>query len=75
VGPNEAETVCRRYSRRWQIENVSKRNKHDSLTKTYSKDYRVQLFHFVFVVLLYNIWRLTDWLLKADGDGPITRLC
>jgi hypothetical protein len=26
------------------------------------------LFDFVFAVLLYNIWRLTDFLLKADID-------
>jgi len=71
VGPEEAETVCRRYSRRWQIENEYKSIKHDFLAKTSSKDYRVRLFHFVFAVLLYNIWRLTDFLLKANVDGPI----
>jgi len=71
VGPDEAETVCRRYSRRWQIENEYKSIKHDFLAKTSSKDYRVRLFYFVFAVLLYNIWRLTDFLLKADVDGPM----
>ncbi|NUB93072.1 transposase [Haloterrigena sp. SYSU A121-1] len=71
VGPEEAETVCRRYSRRWQIENEYKSIKHDFLAKTSSKDYRVRLFYFVFAVLLYNIWRLTDFLLKADVDGPM----
>lgn len=71
VGPDEAGTVCRRYSRRWQIENEYKIIKHDFLAKTSSKDYRVRLFYFVFAVLLYNIWRLTDFLLKADVDGPM----
>ncbi len=71
VGPGEAETVCRRYSRRWQIENEYKSIKNDFLAKTSSKDYRVRLFYFVFAVLLYNIWRLTDFLLKADVDGPM----
>ena len=71
VGPDEAETVCRRYSRRWQIESEYKSIKHDFLAKTSSKDYRVRLFYFVFAVLLYNIWRLTDFLLKADVDGPM----
>jgi len=37
----------------------------DFSPKTSSKDYRVRLFYFVFAVLLYNIWRLTDFLLKA----------
>ena len=39
--------------------------------KTSSKDYRVRLFYFVFAVLLYNIWRLTDFLLKAGVDGEM----
>jgi hypothetical protein len=71
VGPEEAEWFCRRYSRRWQIENEYKRIKNDFLAKTSSKDYRVRLFYFVFAVLLYNIWRLTDFLLKAGVDGEM----
>jgi IS4 transposase len=69
VGPDEAEQFCRRYSRRWQIKNEYKSIKHDFLANTSSKDYRVRLFYFVFAVLLYNIWRLTDFLLKAGVDG------
>jgi len=71
VGPDEAEAFCRRYSRRWQIESEYKSIKGDFLAKTSSKDYRVRLFYFVFAVLLYNIWRLTDFLLKADVDGEM----
>jgi len=71
VGPKEAETFCRRYSRRWQIENEYKSIKNDFLAKTSSKDYRVRLFYFVFAVLLHNIWRLTDFLLKAGVSGEI----
>ncbi|SEL78500.1 transposase [Haloferax larsenii] len=71
VQPEEAEAFCRRYSSRWQIENEYKSIKHDFLAKTSSKDYRVRLFYFVFAVLLYNIWRLTDFLLKAAADGEM----
>lgn len=76
VGPDEAETVCERYSDRWQIENEYKSIKNDFLAKTSSKDYRVRLFYFVFAVLLHNIWRLTDLLLKAEvkakrGYAPV----
>nr|WP_240940574.1 transposase [Haloarcula argentinensis] len=71
VGPEEAESFCRRYSRRWQIENEYKSLKNDFLAKTSSKDYRVRLFYFVFAVLLYNIWRLTDFLLKAGVNGEM----
>ena len=31
----------------------------------------MRLFYFVFAVLLYNIWRLTDFLLKATVDGEM----
>jgi IS4 transposase len=36
----------------------------------------VQLFYFVFAVLLYDVWRLTDFLLKAGvasemGYAPV----
>jgi IS4 transposase len=31
----------------------------------------VRLFYFVFAVLLYNIWRLTDFLLKASVKGEM----
>ncbi len=71
VGPVEAEMFCRRYSRRWQIENEYKSIKNDFLAKTSSKDYRVRLFYFVFAVLLHNIWRLTDYLLKLVVGGEI----
>ena len=71
VGADEAETFCRRYSRRWQIENEYKSIKNDFLAKTSSKDYRVRLFYFVFAVLLHNIWRLTDFLLKSGVGGEM----
>jgi IS4 transposase len=35
------------------------------LPKTSSKDYRVRLFNFTFAALLYNLWRLTDFLMKV----------
>lgn len=71
IGPEEAQSFCRRYSSRWQIENEYKSIKNDFLAKTSSKDFRVRLFYFVFAVLLYNIWRLTDFLLKAAVDGEM----
>lgn len=71
VSPEEAESFCRRYSCRWQIENEYKSIKNDFPAKTPSKDYRVRLFYFVFAVLLHNIWRLIDFLLKAGVGGEM----
>ena len=69
VGPAEAKSLSRRYSSRWQIESEYKSIKHEFLAKTSSKDYRVRLFYFVFGALLHNIWRMTDFLLKAEVGG------
>jgi hypothetical protein len=62
--PDTAQGLCARYSRRWDIENEYKSIK-KFLPMMVSTDYRVRLFNFVFAVLLYNIWRLTDYSLKA----------
>ncbi|WP_058981060.1 transposase [Halobacterium sp. CBA1132] len=71
VKPAETEIFCDRYRQRWQIENEYKSIKNDFLAKTSSRDYRVRLFYFVFAALLYNIWRITDVLLKAGVDGEM----
>jgi hypothetical protein len=52
-----------KYSRRMAIENSYKQIK-DFLAWTTSKEYCVRLFHFAFAVFLYNIWLLTDLLVK-----------
>jgi IS4 transposase len=41
------------------------------LPKTSSKDYRARLFNFTFAALLYNLWRLTDFLVKVGMDREI----
>jgi hypothetical protein len=55
--------VIDKYSRRMAIENSYKQIK-DFLAWTTSKEYCVRLFHFAFAVFLYNIWLLTDLLVK-----------
>ena len=70
VAPKEIEQVTNSYSRRWDIENQYKLVK-AFLPKTSSTDYRIRLFSFVFASLLYNLWRLTDYLVKLGVDQPI----
>ncbi|ELZ88514.1 hypothetical protein C453_01580 [Haloferax elongans ATCC BAA-1513] len=70
VAPEEIVHVTNSYSRRWDIENQYKSVK-SFLPKTSSKDYRVRLFSFVFAALLYNLWRLTDYLVKIGTERPI----
>lgn len=70
VAPNDIMHVTNSYSRRWDIENQYKSVK-VFLPKTSSKDYRVRLFGFTFVALLYNLWRLTDYLVKVGMGRDI----
>jgi hypothetical protein len=70
VAPEEITKVTNSYSRRWDIENQYKSVK-AFLPKTSSKDYRVRLFSFTFAALLYNLWRLTDYLVKLGADLAI----
>lgn len=70
VDPDEIAHVTNSYSRRWDIENQYKSVK-AFLPKTSSKDYRFRLFNFTFAALLYNLWRLTDFLVKVGMDQEI----
>jgi len=70
VEPEDVRGLCARYDRRWEIENEYKQIKKFLPTHA-STDYRVRAFSFVFGCLLYNVWRLTDYLLKLELGIPI----
>jgi hypothetical protein len=70
VEPDKIESVCNRYRRRWDIENQYKSIK-ECLPRTSSTDYRVRLCNFVLTALLYNLWRLTDYLIKVRTNVAI----
>jgi len=70
VAPDEVAHVTNSYSRRWDIENQYK-SVQSYLPKTSSRDYRIRLFNFTFAALLYNLWRLTDFLVKVGMDREI----
>lgn len=71
VSPDRAQGLCAQYRRRWQIENEYKSLKHEFEPRTASREFPVRLFYFVFQCLLYNIWRVTDCLLKLRVDREI----
>jgi hypothetical protein len=70
VEPKEIGSVVNGYSRRWDIENQYKSIK-DFMPKTSSTDYRLRLCNFALSSLIYNLWRLTDYLIKVALDKPI----
>lgn len=70
VAPEDVRGLCNRYSRRWEIGNGYKQIK-KFLPTMASTDYRVRCFNFMFACLMYNVWRLADYLLKLEIGKPI----
>ncbi|WP_137685332.1 transposase [Haloarcula mannanilytica] len=64
VTPDQAMGLTAQYSHRWQIESEYKTIKHHFLPTAASTDYCVRLLYFVLGVVMYNIWRLTNLLLR-----------
>lgn len=63
----ETERWINRYRRRWGIE-TNYRCLEDFLPSTTSKEYSVRLFHFGFAMLVFNMWRLVDFLVQVSLD-------
>ena len=70
VEPKEIHHWPNIYRRRWDTEITFKSLK-EFLPRTSSKNYRVRFHNFVFAALIYNLWRLTDYLVKMDMDRDI----
>lgn len=70
VDPDDAIGVVNTYSRRWDIENQYKSMK-DFWPKTSSPDFRIRFCRIVFAALIYNLWRLADYILKIKFGLPI----
>jgi transcriptional regulator with XRE-family HTH domain len=68
--PGEIKHVVNQYRRRWDIENQYKTIV-EYLPRTSSTDYRVRLTNFVLAALIYNLWRLTDYLIKVAIDMDV----
>lgn len=78
LSPDEAIGLTSQYRQRWVIENEYKTIKKHFLPTTASTDYRIRLLYFVLGVVMYNVWRLTNLLLREAvdvnlGDSPPLR--
>ncbi|UPM45201.1 transposase [Halocatena salina] len=72
IDPEDAEAWVDHYAYRWCIENEYRSIKQEFLARTSSKDHALRIYYFVFGILMYNVWRLTDVLLKATVSREIT---
>lgn len=60
------------YAYRWWIEAEYRSIKQEFLARTSSTDHTLRFYYFVFGILMYNVWRLTDVLLKATVSRELT---
>lgn len=72
VEPERAQRWVKRYASRWWIEAEYRSIKQEFLARTSSTDHTLRLYYFVFGILMYNVWRLTDVLLKAPVSRELT---
>lgn len=75
VSPDRAMGLATQYRHRWMIENEYKTIKKHYLPTSASSDYRIRWLYFTIGVLMYNVWRLTNFLLRAEvacnlGEDP-----
>lgn len=72
IDSEDAEAWVKHYGYRWIIENEYRSIKQEFLATTCSKDHELRIYYFVFGILMYNVWRLADVLLKATVTREIT---
>lgn len=68
VSPDRAMGLAESYRDRWTIENEYKSIKANFLPKSASKDYRIRFLYFVIGVMMYNVWRLSNFYLRDEVD-------
>ena len=68
VSPDRGLGLTQQYRRRWTIENEYKSIKKHFIPMSASDDYRNRFLYFVIGVLLYNVWRLANFLLRDEVD-------
>lgn len=75
VSTDRAQALIRQYNQRMEIENQYKSIKEHFLPKTCSSDYRPRFLYFVIGVVMYNVWRSANFVLRDEvnvnlGETP-----
>lgn len=71
VDADRANALTQQYRQRWTIENQYKSIKENFLPKTATKDYRIRFLYFVIGVILHNVWRLSNFLLRDEVEADL----
>ncbi|KKF39662.1 transposase [Halorubrum saccharovorum] len=68
IDHHRAEALLGQYGQRMEIENEYKTIKKHFLPTTASKDFRIRFLYFVVGTLLYNVWRMANFMLRDAVD-------
>ncbi|WP_240730004.1 transposase [Halalkalirubrum salinum] len=68
IDHHRAEALLGQYGQRMEIENEYKTIKKHFLPTTASKDFRIRFLYFVVGTLLYNVWRMANFMLRDAMD-------
>jgi IS4 transposase len=68
VDAGRAEALIGQYAQRMEIENEYKSIKQNYLPRSASKDYRMRFLYFTVGVMMYNVWRIANFLLRDELD-------
>lgn len=60
------EEVIKAYHKRWTVENAFKSQKLEFLGKTYSIDFAIRFFFWMYATLLYNVWILGSLIARME---------
>jgi len=71
VDHHRAEALLGQYGQRMEIENEYKTIKKHFLPTTASKDFRIRFLYFVVGTLLYNVWRMANFILRDSVDTDL----
>lgn len=72
VDHHRAEALLGQYGQRMEIENEYKTIKKHFLPTTASKDFRIRFLYFVIGTLLYNVWRMANFVLRDAVDADLS---
>lgn len=71
VSPDRAMGLAKQYDQRMEIETTYQTIKGNFLPKTNTNDYRLRFSFFIIGALLYNVWRLSNFVLRDNVDGHL----
>lgn len=71
VDTGRAQALIGQYDQRMEIEGQYASIKQNFLPKTSSMDYRMRFLYFLIGVVMYNVWRMANFILRGEVDANL----